>query len=546
MINTSDWRNKQKERRKVLRNFGNASPKNIFSLKRLYLLTLFGGIGLLSIVLGVYFYGQREQETALIVAGNIINVRRGGDFQKALNLAKSGDTILLEAGAEFKGKFVLPNKPGSEYITIRSSAPDAQLPSAETRIDPKKHAALMPKILTISSEPAITTEKNSHHYRFIGVEISSATDQYVYNLVLLGDENQEAQETPHHFEFDRCYIHPNTKGKVRRGIGLISSDTIIKNSYIAGFAYPDEETQAIASWLGPGPYKIINNYLEAGAENLFFGGDGAKVKGRMPSDIEIRGNYMTKPLEWRGKVSIKCVLELKSARRVIVSGNILENSFDENAIRFTVRGGGGTAPWNTIEDVVVENNIIRHSGGGINFLGVDDSTKTETMKRVKIHNNLFIDIDSKKWGSDGRFMTISDGEDVSITNNTIFHSGNIIMAHGKPSKRFVFRDNIVSYNDYGYNGEQGGVGRKVLEFYFPDMSFIGNVIVNNKNLPEEYTFVPARNRLAGDFQSIGFMDLQNGNYRLSPKSPFKGKGTDGKDPGVDFDMFERTFGGKPF
>jgi len=546
MTNATDWKHKQKERQKILRNFGSTNQKIKRSYKPLYLIVLIVGFALLTIVLGTYFYHKYERESAITVTGSNIIVKRGGDFQNALNRAKPGDTILLEAGAVFKGNFVLPNKQGNEYITIRSSASDAQLPPAEKRLDPKKYAAVLPKILTPSSAPAIATEGKSHHYRFVGVEISAATEDYVYNLVLLGDENQKADETPHHIEFDRTYLHPNPNGRTRRGVGLISSETTVKNSYISGFAYPDEETQGIASWVGPGPYKIINNFIEAGGENVFFGGDASKIKGLVPSDIEIKGNYMTKPLEWRGKVGIKCTLELKTARRVIISGNVIENSFDENVIRFTVRAAGGAAPWNTIEDVVVENNIIRNSGGGINFLGVDDGAKSETMKRVKINNNLFIDLGFSRWGSDGRFITISDGEDISITNNTIFHSGNIIMAHGNPSKRFVFRDNIVSYNDYGYNGEQGGVGGKVLEFYFSDMIFAGNVIVNAKNLPQKYMSVPARNYFAGGFQSIGFMDLQKGNFRLSPNSAFKGKGTNGKDPGVDFDVFEKAFGGKTF
>lgn len=546
MNNTRDWKYRQRERQKVSRDFGNANRKSSRSYKRLFLLLLLTAVGVSAIVSGAYFYRQYEREAAIIVNGNTITVKRGGDFQVALNRAKSGDTILLEAGATFKGKFVLPAKQGDEYITIRSSAPDAQLPPAETRLDPQKYAAVLPKILTISSDPAIVTAKNAHHYRFVGVEISSATENYVYNLVLLGDENQAASETPHHFEFDRCYLHPNAKGKTRRGIGLISSETTIKNSYLAGFAYAEEETQAIAGWVGPGPYKIINNYIEAGSENVFFGGDASHIKGLVPSDIEIKGNYLTKPLEWRGKVTTKCLVELKSARRVTISENILENGFDDNAVRFTVRGGGGAAPWNTIEDVVFENNIIRHSGGGVNILGVDDSGKSETLKRVKINNNLFVDLDAKKWGGDGRFITIADGEDVSVTNNTVFQSGNIITAHGNPTKRFVFRDNILPYNDYGYFGEQGGVGGKMLAFYFPNMIFAGNVVVNNNNLPKEYTFVPPRNFFANNFQTVGFRDLQSGNYRLSSNSAFRGKGTNGKDPGVDFSIFEKAFGKESF
>ena len=530
----SDWAKKQKERRQQLKKIERGGR----SYKSLYLLVLLVVLSLPLIALGAYFYQNYEVKTELEVAGNTITVRKGGDFQAALNRAKSGDTILLEAGATFKGNFVLPKKEGNEFITIRSSASDSQLPPPDTRIEPNKYAAVLPKIVTTNSDPAISTAKGAHHYRFIGVEITPDTDKYVYNLVMLGVENQQMNEIPHHIEFDRCYLHPSPKGKTRRGIALNNAETIIKNSHISGFAYREEETQAICGWSGPGPFKIINNYLEAGAENIMFGGANPGIKGLVPSDIEIRGNYMSKPLEWRDTVGTKCVFELKNARRVLVSGNVMENSFYENAIRLTVRGENSTAPWSTIEDVVIENNLIRNSGGGVNILGVDDSGKSETMKRVKIINNLFLEIDAAKWGGDGRFLTIADGEDITIANNTFFQSGNMITAHGNPSKKFTFRDNILAHNDYGTAGDNG-VGKQVLARYFPNGVFSGNVIVNTKNVPKEYMVIPPQSHFAPNFQSLGFTNWQGKDFRLLPNSAFRGKGVNGKDPGVDFSIFEK-------
>lgn len=532
----SDWATKQKERQRQLKQLEGGGS----SYRWLYLLVLIVGLGLPLIVLGGYFYQNYEAKSELEVVGNVINVRRGGDFQTALNQAKAGDIIQLEAGATFRGNFVLPNKTGNEFITIRSSATDAQLPP-DSRIDPKKHAAVLPKILTPNNNPAIATAKGAHHYRLIGLEIATETDKYVYNLVMLGVENQQTNEIPHHIEIDRCYIRAGSKGKTRRGVALNNAETIIKNSHISGFAYREEETQAIAGWFGPGPYKIINNYLEAGAENVLFGGSTPHTKGLIPSDIEVKGNYMTKPLEWRDTVGTKCTFELKNARRVTVSGNVIENSFYENAVRLTVRGEDGNAPWSTIEDVVMENNIIRNSGGGINILGKDEYGASGIMKRVKIINNLFLEIDSKKWGGDGRFITISDGEDITIANNTVFHNGNVITAHGNPSRRFVFRDNIFSNNNYGFFGDGTGVGKGTLAKYFPDGIFTGNVIVNSNNLSKSDVFIPSQNFYAQSFDGVGFVNYKNGDFRLGSSS-FKGKGANGKDPGIDFSSFEKILG----
>src|SRR4051794_11477053 len=57
-------------------------------------------------------------------------------LQTAVSAALRGDTLLLRAGETFAGNIVLPNKSGAGSITIRSDAPDAQLPAAGVRLVP--------------------------------------------------------------------------------------------------------------------------------------------------------------------------------------------------------------------------------------------------------------------------------------------------------------------------------------------------------------------------------------------------------------------------
>src|ERR1044072_2547112 len=60
--------------------------------------------------------------------GGIITVAAGGDFQSALNAARPGDTIVLQAAATYTTPpdgFVLPNKSGAEWIVIKNSNTDA-------------------------------------------------------------------------------------------------------------------------------------------------------------------------------------------------------------------------------------------------------------------------------------------------------------------------------------------------------------------------------------------------------------------------------------
>jgi hypothetical protein len=82
--------------------------------------------------------------------GRTLTVNAGGDFQSALNQALPGDVIVLQAGATFTGNFVLPNKSGTGWITVRTSTPDASFPPQGTRVT-KTSATLMPKVISPNS-----------------------------------------------------------------------------------------------------------------------------------------------------------------------------------------------------------------------------------------------------------------------------------------------------------------------------------------------------------------------------------------------------------
>src|SRR5256885_2157526 len=46
--------------------------------------------------------------------GRVVKVTSGADLQTALNAAKCGDALELEAGATFSGNFTLPSKPSDD------------------------------------------------------------------------------------------------------------------------------------------------------------------------------------------------------------------------------------------------------------------------------------------------------------------------------------------------------------------------------------------------------------------------------------------------
>jgi carbonic anhydrase/acetyltransferase-like protein (isoleucine patch superfamily) len=469
-------------------------------------------------------------------------VEAGGDLQAALDAALPGDVILLQAGATYTGPFTLPKKDGGAWITIRTGAPDSELPPDGTRITPA-YADQLPKLVAASGA-VITAAPGARHYRFIGVEIAPRPGTFLFNLVLLGSGNESnIDHLPYGFVFDRCYLHGDPVQGTRRGIAMNARNVTVMNSYLSDFKEAGADSQAVGGWNGPGPFKIVNNYLEAAGENVMFGGADPKIPDLVPSDIEIRRNHFDKPLSWKTDDptyagtpwTVKNLFELKNARRVLIEGNLFEHNWVHAqagfAILFTVRNQEGTAPWSVVEEVTFSNNIVRHAGSGINILGRDDNYPSRQTRGITILNNLFEDVGDTRWGGGGRLFQLLDGTaDIVIDHNTAFQTGNAITAGGAPHTGFVFRNNIVPHNQYGVVGDGTAPGHSTLSVYFPGAEFVKNVLVGG--LPTNY---PPDNFFPLSLLEVGFLDLAGGDYRLGPLSPYRNAGTDGKDIGADMD-----------
>ena len=292
---------------------------------------------------------------------------------------------------------------------------------------------------------------------------------------------------PHNLIFDRSYLHGDPKRGVRRAIALNSRSTAVIDSYISDCKEVGAESQAIAGWGGPGPFKIVNNYLEGAGENVMFGGADPTIPNLVPSDIEIRRNHFAKPRSWRigdpayagTPWTVKNLLEFKNARRALVEGNLFEYNWPHAqngfAILFTVRNQDGGAPWSVVEDVDFVNNIVRHVGSGDQHPGRDDNHPSQQAKRIRIANNLFEDVGGA-WGGGRLFQLLAGPSDVVIEHNTAVHTDNIITVDGEPLTRFVYSDNITPHNAYGIIGNGTGTGRLTIGKFFPGGRLKHNVI----------------------------------------------------------------------
>jgi hypothetical protein len=255
---------------------------------------------------------------------------------------------------------------------------------------------------------------------------------------------------------------------------------------------------------------------------------------------------------------VKNSLEFKSARRVLVTGNIFENNWAGSqkgyAIVLTVRtsDSGNIA---VVNDVTIENNVLKNVAAGFIGIGRDDNCRVSIApfcnnpgeaKRWKIANNLVV---FRSASAPGMLRSVAlevlpDVTDVVFQHNTMISGpgadcwASVYFSVPGGSKwplaksdthNLWITDNALCRPPTGDWGGQGTFG---LTNYMGDpppveKRFSGNVILS-PNDAGSVTF-PNKNLVtAGPFH---FADVKAGNYQLT--SPRWVETTDGKPAGVD-------------
>jgi hypothetical protein len=236
---------------------------------------------------------------------------------------------------------------------------------------------------------------------------------------------------------------------------------------------------------------------------------------------------------------VKNLLELKLGSRVVIDGNVMENTWlaaqTGYAVLFTPRNQDDTSPWVYLRDVTFSRNIVRHAGSGFQIEGYDSEHASQQTQRIVIRGNLFDDISAKRWGGDGRFVQIGNApRDITIDHNTIVHDGQFIYVYGgnigagQPVDGLVATNNLAKHNTYGIMGAGRTYGNDTINAYFPDA-----VILRNTFAGGSASKYPAGN----EFPTVAywqsqFTDFAQQDYRLAAASPYIGSGTDGGDLGA--------------
>jgi hypothetical protein len=541
--------------------------------------------------------------------GSITAVNSGGDLQSALNGANCGDTIQLQAGATFSGAFTFPGKScdDNHWIIVRTNADDSSLPAEGSRLTPcyaglpslparpvlqcaSTKNVVAKLVLTGSSNGPILFAPGANHYRLIGLEVTRGEGTGTVTALASVANNGTASN----IIFDRVWMHGTAQDETIRGVWLGGGtyvsivDSFFTDFHCIALTGNCTDAQAIAGGIGNdpmGPYKIVNNFLEASGENILFGGGSATLT---PSDIQISRNHMFKPLAWmRGQAGyvgasngnpfiVKNLLELKNAQRVLVEGNILEDSWGGFsqvgfAILITPKNQAGNKGSNLcsicqVTDVTIRNSSISHVGAGIQIGNAlsDKGGVSLDGQRYSIHDIVIDDIDGTKYNGPGEFaqMSVSPGapllQNVAINHVTAFPShmlfviGDMVATSGR-MKNFVFTNSIVNAGGWPVWSTGGGQANCAFDdsplttfnTCFASSTFVANVIIASP--PDQPSSKwPSGNFFATSAGMVQFVNYNAGNggdYRLQPSSPYKGKSTDNKDLGADVDAIASAIAG---
>lgn len=495
-----------------------------------------------------------------------IHVPANANLQQYLDAAQPGDNLILPQGATYKGNFVLPVKvprlgTAADYISIVTAGFGPLF--GQRRVTPADAPGMAKIVDPGNGLPAFRAPIYSHYWRLVGLEVFPATpNTQIFDLIAIGSygsDQNTLDKAPHHFVFNKCYIHGWPNANFKRGISMNGGDISIRNSWISDFHSDFQEAQALDAGNGPGPFHILNNYLEGAAENILFGSPSS-IPGLVPTGIEIRQNHFRKPLSLKvggpgftGYAPwIKNFIEIKNGQDVVIDGNLMENNWVQappgqaqlgQAIVLIPRTGG-TDLDATVQRVRITNNVIRHVGGVVTMAGFDDGVRQRIRENtITFRNNLVYDIrnDYAYPGVGSMAIQVLGVSNVVIDHNDLLYPAGIsYLVTTSPDGQFVFTNNIFPFG-VGLNSPCGWKAAG-LACAFPDADIARNVAVGAL-----FDWMPGGTFEPTGMAQIGFLNPGNTpsdyhNFALANSSPYNNAATDGSDIGVNIAKIDAALG----
>jgi hypothetical protein len=331
------------------------------------------------------------------------------------------------------------------------------------------------------------------------------------------------------------------------------------DSYVHLISWSGVEAHGVGYWNGPGPIKLVNNYVEGSGIPHLAGGGVPKFgtdAGR-PMDVEVRRNHWTKRLTWNrssptwdgGSRNCKGAFETKNVFRILVEGNLADNAWpDGQSGMLYVWKGGADDPGEGLYDATIRYNLGGKCTIGMNpdlndVLGRGEASvpadQTLDGQRVAIYHNLleqvggyFVDYDRNgvpdTTSGLGRSWAITEpGHDMYYRHNTIVSVAGIgSTAVTVNAGRTHIASNLTWTDDIfaaAYiHSDSAGLGLLAIEGYSPGTwVFTRNVMVGDV-APSQTESAVSHNAYPATFGAVGFWQPpgQRLPYHIAPSSPY--------------------------
>ncbi len=407
-------------------------------------------------------------------------------LQQALNDAASatgnlGDVIVLQAGTTYttSSSFTLPTRSGSGWIYIISSdAPEiggSGLPTAGMRVSPSD-VSDMASIRSTSTGggPIIKRGISASYYRLVGLDIELTDANAKMNSENFYDINFNNKDISpstlaSNITIDRCYITGSPTYGVRHAVDMDGNFMEVVGSYITAFDPATGDNNAILVINSLGPYKIHNNYLQAGGETTLFGGSDTTLPfPSEPSDITITNNDYYKPyfVGTGSVVNGSSILTINSVTNGFIQPTMAPkdaNSYIPARVKIISQLSGTPGGAGTYQ---MSSAAIGTTAGSVNVTAIStgkNMVEFKTGQRVLFSSNYltnagapgqprsaFVLTSRDQAGTNPWYhladFTISD----NVFTNAMFGGFNVLMqdnasmgAHDtQPAERILFRNNI--------------------------------------------------------------------------------------------------------
>lgn len=315
-------------------------------------------------------------------------------LQAAVGAARAGGVLCLAPGDRFRGTLTLPRRADSGWVVVRTIPAPGQ-PAPGERVRPSQRTTLA-TLEAPGTSPALVAAPGARGWYLGVLEVTTDSSLSTLTSALI---NLPAGPTPADFPrdlvFDRVWAHGWAHRPLRRCVSLQSAATTIVNSWFDDCHEKGSDSQAIAGWAGPGPFRIENNTLAGAGENVMFGGADPAFVGVHPSDVTLRRNHLVTPLAWKGVWTKKNLLETKNVRRILIEENVLEGSWPDGQTGIAIliksaNQSGATVHRNSgTRDAIVRRNLIRNAAGiiSVNGQGGDLKAIDSLTRRVAVIEN---------------------------------------------------------------------------------------------------------------------------------------------------------------